>query len=448
MASIFDRMVHGAQRLAHAWNAFIDMPDDQKQRAGYGGYSSAGLNPGRNRLSTSADRSILASIYTRVGIDVAAINMSHVYLDENKKYLKDANSGLNNILTLQANIDQGGRQFRQDIAMTLFDKGVIALVPIDTSDNPLPSGNVDIYTMRVGEIVNWYPRHVRVKVYNDMNGRKEELTLPKRSVAIIENPLYSVMNEPNSTYQRLLRKLNLLDAVDEAASSGKLDIIIQLPYVVKNSTRQEQAEDRARDIENQLKGSRYGVAYTDSTEKITQLNRPAENNMLAQVQFLTGMLYSQLGLSPAVFDGSADEKTLLNYYNRTIEPILGAIAESMKRTFLTKTARTQGQSIEYYRDPFRLLAISDLADLADKLTRNEILTSNEFRSLIGFKPASDPNADKLMNKNMPQQDPNAGGSSTPAQPAAPDTAAQDDIFNTTMANLEATVKNITGGIGQ
>lgn len=403
MVSIFDRFAGGANRLAHAWNAFINTPDQVNTRSGNGGFSNSGTNPSRTRLISSNDRSIISSIYNRIGIDTAAVNINHVYLDPNKHYLKDAPSGLNNCLMLKANIDQGARAFRQDMAMTLFDKGVIALVPIDTSDVPLPSGSYDIYTMRVGEVINWYPQFVRVRVYNEQTGRREELTLSKTLVAIVENPLYSVMNEPNSTLQRLLRKLNLLDSIDEASSSGKLDMIIQLPYVVKNDTRREQAEERARDIENQLKGSKYGVAYTDGTEKITQLNRPVENNMLSQVQYLTGLLYSQLGLTEAVFDGTADEKTMLNYYNRTIEPILGAIAESMKATFLTKTARSQGQSIEYYRDPFKLLAISDLAELADKLTRNEILSSNEFRSLIGFKPSSDPQADKLLNKNLPFQ---------------------------------------------
>lgn len=424
MVSIFDRLASGANRLAHAWNAFKDTPDSNNRvRSGYGGFASAGINPGRTRLSTSNDRSIITSMYTRIGIDVAAINMNHVYLDENKQYLRDVPSGLNNCLSLEANIDQAARAFRQDMAMTLFDKGNIAIVPIDTSNMPMPSGAYDIYTLRVGEIIAWYPQHVRVRVYNDRFGRKEELTLPKNVVAIVENPLYSVMNEPLSTYQRLLRKLNLLDAVDEAASSGKLDIIIQLPYVVKSETRKEQAEERARDIETQLKGSRYGVAYTDGSEKITQLNRPAENNMLAQVQFLTGMLYSQLGLTESVFTGEADDKTMLNYYNRTIEPILGAIAEAMNRTFLTKTGRTQGQSIEYYRDPFKLLSIADVAELADKLTRNEILSSNEFRSIIGFKPASDPNADKLLNKNLPIQAQTGDNQQMTATPVRPDPLA-------------------------
>lgn len=403
MASIFDRISAGANRLSHAWNAFINTPDSSKHRAGSGSSISVGGNPSRNRLTVSMDRSILASIYTRMAIDTAAINLNHVYQDDAGRLLRYAKTGLNNCLTLRANIDQGARQFKQDIVMTLFDKGVIAIVPVDTSDVPFRSGSYDILTMRVGEIVNWYPRYVRIRLWNDVLGRKEELTLPKSMVAIVENPLYSVMNEPNSTYQRLIRKLNLLDSVDEAAGSGKLDIIIQLPYVVKNETRQAQAEERARDIEAQLKGSKYGVAYIDGTERVTQLNRPAENNMLSQIEFLTSLLYSQLGLSPSVFDGTADEKTLLSYYNRTIEPILAAISEAMTSTFLTKTARTQGQAIEYRRDPFKLLTINDLAGLADKLTRNEILTSNEFRSLIGFKPSDDPQADKLLNKNLPMQ---------------------------------------------
>lgn len=419
MASIFDRIVNGVGRLAHAWNAFNNTPSASlgAERATYGGVSTyGGGRPERNRLNPANDRSIIASIYTRIGVDAAAIELNHVYLDENNHFLRYANSGLNNCLGLEANIDQGARAFRQDMVMTLLDKGVIAVVPVDTSDTPLLSGSWDIYTMRVGEITQWFPQHVRVRLYNENKGIKEEVTLPKSTLAIVENPLYSVMNEPNSTLQRLLRKLALLDTVDEAASNGKLDLIIQLPYVIKNETRKEQANDRARDIEMQLKQSKYGIAYTDGSEKITQLNRSVENNLLAEVQFLTSMLYSQLGLTQAVFDGSADDKTLLNYYNRTIEPILAAIAESMKRNFLTKTARTQGQSIEYYRDPFKLLAIGDLAEIADKLTRNEILSSNEFRSLIGYKPSSDPNADKLLNKNLPVQA-GAGGQAPPVSPS-------------------------------
>lgn len=430
MASIFDRLSTGFGRLAHAWNAFTQRLPEPSTGTGdrviYGGFSNFGGRPDRNRLNPINDRSIISSIYTRLGMDAAAINIGHVYLDQNKHYLRDANTGLNNCLTLQANIDQPASAFRQDIAMTLFDKGVAAIVPVDTSDAPLRSGSWDIYTMRVGEVTQWYPQHVRVRLYNEKSGVKEEITLPKSMVAIVENPLYAVMNEVNSTLQRLIRKLALLDTIDEAASSGKLDLIIQLPYVIKNETRREQANDRARDIEMQLKQSKYGIAYTDGSEKVTQLNRPAENNMLAEVQFLTSMLYSQLGLTQAVFDGTADEKTLLNYYNRTIEPVLRAIAEAMKSTFLTKTARTQGQSIEFYRDPFKLLAIADLAELADKLTRNEILTSNEFRSLIGFKPSTDPNADKLLNKNLPIQSQPAGSQQMTATPIRPKSLAITD----------------------
>jgi hypothetical protein len=354
-------------------------------------------------------------------MDVAAVNISHVYLDQNKQFIREANSGLNNCLTLEANIDQGARAFRQDIAMMLFDKGVAAIVPVDTSDMPLISGSWDILTMRVAEIIQWYPQFVRVRVYNEQTGKKEELTLPKSMVAIVENPLSQVMNEPNSTLQRLIRTLSLTDTVDEAAGSGKLDLIIQLPYVIRNETKKNQADERARDIEMQLKSSKYGIAYTDGTEKVTQLNRPVENTMLAKVQFLTTLLYSQLGLTEAIFNGTADDKTIINYHNRTIEPVLAAIAEAMKRTFLTKTARTQGQSIEYRRDPFKMLAITEIGDLADKLTRNEILSSNEFRSLLGFKPSVDPNADKLLNKNLPIQAQPAGAppqemTATPIRP--------------------------------
>jgi Phage portal protein len=474
VVSMFDRFANGANRLAHAWNAFINTPDNVPATRSFGGFSNSGMNPSRTRLVATGDRSIISSIYTRISIDFAAVSLEHVYLDPNKHYLRDAISGLQNCLTLQANIDQGARAFRQDIAMSLFDKGAIAIVPVDTSDAPLRSGSYDIRTMRVGEIINWYPRFVRVRVYNDNKGMREEITLPKSVVAIVENPLYSVMNEPNGTLQRLLRKLNLLDTIDEASSSGKLDLIIQLPYVVKDQTRKDQAEARARDIENQLKNSKYGVAYTDGTEKITQLNRPVENNMLAQIELLTGMLYSQLGLSPTVFDGTADEKTMLNYYNRTIEPILGAVQESMKGTFLTKTALSQGQSIEYYRDPFKLLTIDDLGNVVDKLSRNEILTGNEIRALIGFKPSSDPNADKLLNKNLPVQAQPAGGAiaaptqapvdlgevpNTPvgARPASPQPLAitagapaptpQSAVMDQTLAALDAKIKTIAAGVG-
>lgn len=388
-------------RLKHAWNAFVNQ-DEQYTAGAYNLGASYGIRPDRTRFRMSNERSIVSSIYTRIGLDVASVSMRHVRLDENGRYLESMPSGLNNCLTIEANIDQAARAFRQDIAMSMFDKGVIALVPIDTTLSPEVVGSYDILTMRVGEIVSWYPKHVRISLYNDIRGMREEITLTKSSVAIIENPLYSVMNEPNSTLQRLIRKLNLLDSVDEQASSGKLDLIIQLPYVIKSEARRQQAEQRRKDIEVQLKGSQYGIAYTDGTERITQLNRPVENSLLAQVEYLTNMLYGQLGLTEDVFNGTANETTMLNYYNRTIEPILAAIAEGLKRSFLTKTARTQLQSVEYFRDPFKLVAISDLAEIADKFTRNEILSSNEVRGIIGVSPAKDPNADKLMNKNLPE----------------------------------------------
>lgn len=388
-------------RLKHAWNAFTDQ-DEQDRFRSFDLGASYGTRPDRVRFTMSNERSIISSIYTRLSIDVAAVDLRHVRLDKNDRYQEDITSGLNNCLTLEANLDQAARAFRQDVAMTMFDRGVAAIVPIDTSLNPELSGSFDILTMRVGEIVQWMPRHVRVSLYNEGTGRREEVTLEKKIVAIIENPLYSVMNEPNSTLQRLIRKLNLLDSVDEQSSSGKLDMIIQLPYVIKSEARRQQADQRRKDIEFQLKGSQYGIAYTDGTEKITQLNRPAENNLLTQVEFLTTMLYGQLGLTEQIMSGVADEKAMLNYVNRTIEPVLGAIAEAMKRSFLTKTARTQKQSIEYFRDPFKLVPMADLAEMADKFTRNEIVTSNEFRGFIGMKPADDPKADELRNSNMPQ----------------------------------------------
>jgi hypothetical protein len=360
--------------------------------------------PDRVRFLVSNERSIVSSIYTRLAIDIAAIPIRHIRLDESDRYLEDIKSGLNNCLTLEANLDQAARAFRQDIAMTLFDKGVAAIVPVDTTVRPDNPGSYDILSMRVGEILQWYPAHVRVSLYNEQTGRREELTLEKRHVAIVENPLYAVMNEPNSTLQRLMRKLSLLDAVDEQSSSGKLDLIIQLPYVIKSDARRQQADQRRKDIEAQLKDGKYGIAYTDGTEKITQLNRPVENNLMAQIQYLIEMLYSQLGLTPEVMNGTADEKTMLNYNNRAVDPVLTSIVEAMRRTFLTKTARTQGQSVDYFRDPFKLLPLSNIADIADKLTRNEIASSNEIRQFIGLKPSADPKADQLRNSNMPQSE--------------------------------------------
>lgn len=387
--------------LKHAWTAFAKEGEVEKYQnfETYG--ASYGTRPDRTRFTLHGDKSIISSIYNRISIDVAAITIQHVRVDDNNRYKETMVSGLNDCLTIEANIDQGARAFRQDVAMTLFDKGVIAIVPVDTNIDPTNSNAYDIKTMRVGEIVAWYPQHVRVNLYNEKIGRKEEVTLPKKMVAIVENPLYSVMNEPNSTLQRLIRKLSLLDSIDEQSSSGKLDMIIQLPYVIKSEARKAQAEQRRKDIEVQLRGSQYGIAYTDGTEKITQLNRPVENTMLKQIEYLTGLLYSQLGLTEEVFNGNASEQAMLNYHNRTIEPIITAITEAMKRTFLSKTARSQKQSIEYFRDPFKLVAVSSMADIADKFIRNEIMTSNDLRAFMGLKPSSEAKADQLHNPNMP-----------------------------------------------
>src|SRR3954462_9763162 len=397
-------------RLRHAWNAFVDSnsannrPFQTEGGSFYGGY---GGRPDRMRPRFSTERSIISSIYTRIGIDVAAVPMRHVRTDDQNRYLEDIQSGLDNCLTLEANIDQAGRAFRQDIAMTILDDGIACIVPVDTTLSPEDFGGYDIKTMRVGRVVSWFPQHVRVSIYNESRGQREDLTLPKKTVAIVENPLYSVMNEPNSTLQRLIRKLNLLDTVDEQSSSGKLDLIIQLPYVIKSEARREQAEQRRRDIEFQLKGSQYGVAYTDGTEKVVQLNRAVENNLLPQIQDLKTQLYGELGITPEVMNGTADEKVMNNYYFRTIEPLLDAIVEAMIRVFLTKTARTQGQSIMYFRDPFKFIPLGGeggIADIADKFSRNEITSSNEIRSGIGMKPRPEAKADALINSNMPVSD--------------------------------------------
>jgi hypothetical protein len=393
-------------RLKHAWNAFTTGRDPLRTYTGeYGEFY--GGRPDRQRLHFSNERSIISSIYNRLGIDVSGVEVRHVRTDDQGRYLEDIDSGLNNCLVLEANLDQAARHFRQDIAMTLFDKGIAAVVPVDTSISPLESGGFDIQTMRVGDIVGWFPKHVRINLYNENLGRRQEITLPKATVAIVENPLYSVMNEPNSTLQRLIRKLNLLDAVDEQSASGKLDLIIQLPYVIKSEARRQQAEQRRKDVEFQLKGSQYGIAYTDGTEKITQLNRPAENNLMSQIEYLTNLLYSQLGLTPEVMNGTADEKTMLNYWARTIEPILDGMVEAMRRTFLTKTARTQKQTIMYFANRLKLIPVGGeggIADIADKFTRNEIASSNEIRQIIGWKPSKEAKADQLVNSNMPQSD--------------------------------------------
>lgn len=401
-------------RLKHAWNAFTNRNEDVGYR--YDGVTMYGSRPERSRLTYSNERSLVASIYTRLSIDIASINIRHIRLDGNSRYVEDIESGLNNCLTLEANIDQAARAFRQDIVTTLFDRGVAAIVPVDTSVNPA-NGGFDIKTMRVGEIVAWHPEHIRVNLYNQKYGRREEIIVEKKFVAIVENPLYSVMNEQNSTLQRLIRKLNLLDTVDEQSSSGKLDLIIQLPYVIKSEARRAQAEQRRADIEFQLKGSQYGIAYTDGTEKITQLNRPVENNLLTQIEYLTKMLYTQLGLTEDIMNGTADEKAMLNYYNRTVDPVLTAIIESMRRAFLTKTARTQNQTIQFFRDPFKLVPTEIMVEMVDKFARNEVLTANEIRAIFGVKPAIDPKADELRNSNMPA--PNPLPNPSPSEPVTP-----------------------------
>lgn len=388
-------------RLSHAWNAFIGNDYYNYSGSKYRdlGYSST-IQPYRTYFTKGNDKSIVTAIYTRIAIDCMSIDLKHIRLDENGRYVEEIKSKLNNCLTVEANKDQTARNFIKDIVVSMFDEGVVAVVPIDTTFNPSISSSYDIETMRTGRITQWYPDHVRVEVYNDRTGLKEELVFAKKDIAIIENPLYEVTNAPNSTLQRLILKLNILDAIDKQSGSGKLDLIIQLPYVIKSDARKEQAEKRRADIENQLANSKFGIAYTDGTEKITQLNRSVENNLMTQIQYLTSMLYSQLGITEEVLNGSADEKTMLNYMNRTIEPIMSAIVDEMKRKFLTKTARSQNQTIEYFNDPFKLIPVTNLADIADKFTRNEIMSSNEIRQIIGMKPVNDPRADELRNKNL------------------------------------------------
>lgn len=387
-------------RIVHAWNAFTNKDPTSKYRSSSYGYDS--FRPDRFRISRGNERSIINSVYNRIAMDAAAIDIKHVKLDSNDRYISDINSGLNECLSLEANLDQTGRAFRQDIVLSMLDEGCVAIVPVETTSNPTISGSYEINSMRTGKVLEWHSNWVRLEVYNEFRGKREEINLPKRSVALVENPLFTVMNEPNSTLQRLIRKLNLLDAVDEQSSSGKLDLIIQLPYSVKTDSRRQQAETRRKDITEQLTDSKYGIAYVDSTEHITQLNRPIENNLMSQIEYLTSMLFSQLTITQGVLDGSADEKTMLNYYSRTIEPILSAIVDEMKRKFLTKTARTQKQSIEFFRNPFKLVPVNDLAEITDKFTRNEVMTSNEIRQIIGMKPSTDPKADQLVNSNISQ----------------------------------------------
>lgn len=383
-------------RLKHAWNAFTGNIQMNYRDLGM----SYPYRADRPRMSRGNERSIVTSVYNRIALDVAALNVQHVRLDENGRFLSVIDDGLNNCLTLEANVDQTARSFIQDVVISMFDEGSVAIVPVDTTTDPNVSGSYDIQSLRVGQILDWYPQYIRTRVYNEQTGRKEDIVVPKSAVAIIENPLYAVINEPNSTMQRLIRKLNLLDVIDEQSGSGKLDLIIQLPYVIKTEARRQQAENRRKDIESQLSGSKYGITYTDATEHITQLNRSVNNNLMSQIEYLTSMLYSQLGITQSILDGTADEKTMLNYNNRTIEPIISAIVDEMKRKFLTKTARSQRQSISFFRDPFKLVPVNEIAEIADKFTRNEIMTSNEIRQVVGMKPSDDPRADELRNKNL------------------------------------------------
>jgi hypothetical protein len=440
-------------RLVHAWNTFFNFDPGRVPVSDLGpGYS---IRPDRMNVMVTNERSIITSVYTRMAVDISSIKIRHVRVDDDERFVEEIKSSFNDCLKVEANIDQAPQAFLLDIASTLFDNGVSAVVAVDTTLNPEVTGSFDILSMRVGNIVQWYPQHVRISLYNEKTGRREEITLQKRNVAIIENPFYAIMNAPNSTLQRLIRKLGLLDTVDEQSSSGKLDIIIQLPYVIKSDARRVQAEQRRKDIEFQLKGSQYGIAYSDATEKITQLNRPAENNLLGQVKYLTEMLFGQLGITPEILNGTADEKTMLNYQHRTIQPILNAIVEAMRRAFLTKTARTQGQSITYFRDPFKLVPVSELAEIADKFTRNEIATSNEIRQVVGWKPVlTDPKADQLRNSNMPQSELGADASAPPIQvpstrvdnaPAAPDFSGLDDIMNGVLDGLSSDIDNFTKG---
>lgn len=405
-------------RLKHAWNTFKNKDPTQ---GNWNIGPSYGYRPDRMRYTRGNERSIVTAVYNRIAMDVAAVNLKHIRLDENDRYKETIDSGLNNCLSVEANLDQTGRAFIQDLVASMLDEGCVAAVPTDADDEPEDSGNFKVYTLRTGKILEWYPRHVKVEVYNEQEGQRQQIIIPKSTVPLIENPMYSVMNEPNSIYQRLVRKLTLLDVVDEQISSGKLDLIIQLPYTIKTEARREQAEKRRRDVEKQLSEGKYGIAYTDGTERITQLNRPVENNLMKQIEYLTSMFFSQLGITQSILDGTADEKTMLNYYNRTIEPILSAIADEMKRKFLTPTARSQKQTIAYFRDPFKLVPVNDIAEIADKFTRNEIMTSNEIRQVIGMKPSSDPNADVLRNKNL--------SNSSDARQLIPTSAGADETNN-------------------
>ena len=421
-------------RLKSGWNAFRNRDPTGVYTQNIG--PSYSYRQDRNRFSRGNERSIIVSVYNRIAMDAAAISMKHVQLDKNGRFSSEVNSGLNNCMNLEANIDQTGRAYMQDLVQSMLDEGVVADIPVETDKDPNMTESYQIRSMRTGKILDWYPRHVKVRVYNEETGQKEDIVLPKKNIGIIENPLYAVMNEPSSTMQRLIRKLNLLDAIDEQSGSGKLDLIIQLPYSVKSELRKKQADQRREDIIEQLKGP-FGIAYTDGTEKIIQLNRPIENNLMKQIEYLTSQLYSQLGITQTIMDGTADDKTMLNYYNRTIEPIVAAIADERKRKFLSKTARTQGQSIMFFRDPFKLVPVNDLAEIADKLTRNEIATSNEMRQVIGWKPSDDPKADELRNSNISQAKQDIGTSVGSTSKSNETENAKQNSTNTGMVELLA-----------
>jgi hypothetical protein len=419
------------ERLKHAWNAFMNRDPPPYAPINYG-YTST-FRPDRMRFTRGNERSIITSVYNRIAMDCAAITVRHVRLDENGRYIATVDSGLNSCLTVEANRDQTGRAFIQDAVMSMFDEGCVALVPVDTTINPVRSGSYDIQSMRTGRVTQWYPNYVRVMLYNEQKGMREEVILPKSIVSIVENPLYSIMNEPNSTLQRLIRKLNLLDVIDEQSAAGKLDLIIQLPYIIKTEARKQQAEARRKDIEMQLANSKYGIAYTDGTEHITQLNRSVDNNLMKQIEYLTEMLYSQLGITKEILDGTANEQQMLNYYNRTIEPIMSALTDEMRRKFLTKTARTQGQSIVFFRDPFKLVPVNQMAEIADKFTRNEIMSSNEIRQIVGMKPVDDAKADELRNKNL-----NAGNEQSFAS------TSEEEPNQTEQVDLEEEIRKLSG----
>lgn len=440
-------------RLKHAYNAFLNRSDVDRVSP-YSGLPNTELGAGdsrnqiRQRFGFAGERSIISSIYTRLAIDASSIDIRHVRLDEQGRYVEDVKSGMQECLNVEANLDQSGRAFLQDLYMTLFESGHIAILPVDMSTTPANGGLFDIRSWRIAQVVQWYPRHVKVDAYNDRTGRREQVTVEKRFVAVVENPFMTVMNEPNSTLQRLVRKLSLLDAVDEQTASGKLDMFIQLPYPIRSEGRRQDANQRKRDIEFQLKDSKYGIAYIDATEKVTQLNRPAENNLLSQVEYLLELLYTQLGLTAAVMNGTAQEPEMLNYFNRTIEPVIGAVAAELKRKFLTKTARTQGHDVMYFRDPFKLVPMKDLAELADKFTRNEIVSSNEFRGFIGMRPAGDPKADMLINSNLtvPQtQLDNTGGA--PPEDSDPQVDAELDAEEDGLASINSTLDEVFSQLG-